>query len=296
MRKAYQAPNMPQKNPMQIAQGNYTFGRINLLFIALFSVINIGSLTAGNHAYLLFSAVIPYWLVDTGLYICGKYPEAFYEGGYEAHTFLDNTVYLLIVGVALLLISFYVICFLFSKNNRVGWIIAALVFFVIDTVALVFLYRITSIMIDIVIRVYMLAAFGFSIRGYYDMKKLSAEEENHAPEVTTASLLTDDVQDAPIHKIKPDSTPLRPADLTVKSRVLLEGTVFGHEVVYRRVKKTNELVIDGKVYDEYIALFERAHLLTAVIDGHDIAVGCDGVSSSTLAVDGQLVKSKVRLI
>ena len=64
--------------------------------------------------------------------------------------------------------------------------------------------------------------------------------------------------------------------------------------MYRRVKRVNELVISGYVYDEYVALAETAHCLSAKMDGHLIEVGYDGLSSSYLRVDGQQIQRKVR--
>ena len=89
---------------------------------------------------------------------------------------------------------------------------------------------------------------------------------------------------------------LRLADTEVKSRTLLEFKAFDRSIVYRRVKRVNELVIDGKVYDEYVALFERSHMLTANIDGHAIAVGFDSVGFSYATVDGMVVAKKTRLV
>lgn len=89
---------------------------------------------------------------------------------------------------------------------------------------------------------------------------------------------------------------MRVADTTVKSRTLLETDVHGHAVCYRRVKRTNELVIDGNVYDEIEMLMETAHALHATVDGHEIVVGYDGVSKSYVKVDGVVVGTKLRLI
>ena len=82
----------------------------------------------------------------------------------------------------------------------------------------------------------------------------------------------------------------------MKSKTLLEADVLGHKVLYRRVKKTNELVIDGRVYDEYVATFEFQHELAAIIDGHEITAGFDGKISSFITLDGQTVAKKTRLI
>ena len=100
-------------------------------------------------------------------------------------------------------------------------------------------------------------------------------------------------QSAPAYTDIPDSAPLRIADMTAKSRTLLEYSINGHKILYRRVKRTNELVIDGYVYGEYIARLEMPHVLTAYVDGHDIAVGYNG-SASYAVIDGQQVASKIR--
>ena len=93
-----------------------------------------------------------------------------------------------------------------------------------------------------------------------------------------------------------DSTPLRMADMTVKYRTLLEHTEDGFRILYRRVGKTNELIIGGKVYDEYIARLEFAHNLNAVVSGHEIQAGFDGMSASYIMFDNKVVARKTRLI
>jgi hypothetical protein len=86
------------------------------------------------------------------------------------------------------------------------------------------------------------------------------------------------------------------ADMTVKYRTLLEHTEGGFRILYRRVGKTNELIIGGKVYDEYIARLEFAHNLNAVVSGHEIQAGFDGMSASYIMFDNKVVARKTRLI
>ena len=70
-------------------------------------------------------------------------------------------------------------------------------------------------------------------------------------------------------------TGLRRADTTVKHRVLLEATVDGYRICYRRVRKVNELVVNGIVYDEMKAALEFPHDLTVTLDGHRIHTGAE---------------------
>ena len=74
----------------------------------------------------------------------------------------------------------------------------------------------------------------------------------------------------------------------------MEADALGRAIVYRRVKRVNELVIDGRVYDEIEALVEFAHSLKAQLDGHLIEVGFDGWVHSYLKIDGQTVARKTR--
>lgn len=93
-----------------------------------------------------------------------------------------------------------------------------------------------------------------------------------------------------------DDTAIRRADLSCKSKILLEATVEGYKICYRRVKSVNELVINGMVYDEKKGIIEFAHNLSAVIDGHTIEAGFDENSYSYILFDGDRIEEKLRLI
>ena len=90
-------------------------------------------------------------------------------------------------------------------------------------------------------------------------------------------------------------TPLRTAAKDVKCRILLERTVGAYRICYRRVGKTNELVVNGMVYDDMTATFEKKHELIAKVDGYDIRVGFDGNLYSYITFDGVIAARKARL-
>ena len=92
----------------------------------------------------------------------------------------------------------------------------------------------------------------------------------------------------------PNSNIIREADKYVKHKVLLETRAFNFEICYRRVKHTNELVINGNVYDEIEGVLEFPHKLTAFVDGHCIEVGFTG-THSIISIDGENVAKKLRL-
>ena len=94
-----------------------------------------------------------------------------------------------------------------------------------------------------------------------------------------------------------DDVALRRANMGVKSKILLEKTVEEYQICYRRVKSTNELIVNGVVYDEMTAVLEFAHDLSATVDGHEIHVGFDEIASESYMVfDGKEAARKRRLI
>ena len=256
----------------------YNRARYNLLIAIIFTVINIVLLVTKSDSYFLFSATVPYFIADLGMLYAGMYPEeVYFELGFEP--FLDSTGFAFVISIAVVVLLVYLLCFIFSKNNKSGWLIAALVFFALDTLALILLYGFD--LFDVLFHAWVIYDIACGIKAHGDLKKLPelAPEE----ETDTATALT-------------DSEPLYTADMSVKHRVLLQTEALGREVIYRRVNKTNELVIDGKVYVSVEMLAEPAHSLSARIDGHEIKVGYNGIFASYAELDGEVIAKKTRLI
>ena len=91
--------------------------------------------------------------------------------------------------------------------------------------------------------------------------------------------------------------PLRDADMTKRGRILLEATEDKYEIVYRRLKKVNELIVNGRVYDEMKAVLEVEHTLSAEIDGHKIEAGLQEIGTiSFIRFDGETLAEKRRVI
>ena len=93
-----------------------------------------------------------------------------------------------------------------------------------------------------------------------------------------------------------DTLPLRNADKMKKERILLSANVQDYCVIYRRIRSVNELVVNGKVYDEMKAVFELPHNLLAVIDGHTIEAGYSNGAYSYIRFDGRTIAKKRRWI
>ena len=82
----------------------------------------------------------------------------------------------------------------------------------------------------------------------------------------------------------------------VKCKILLEATVDEYKICYRRVKNVNELIINGRVYDEYKGIIEFEHNLSAIIEKHKIEARLDANSFSYIMFDGEIIAEKKRII
>lgn len=261
---------------------NYNNSRANLLLVVVFTVINIILLITQSNTYFLFSTYIPYALVTVGMMLCGMFPPEFYEG-LEQGEFLGQSAFYIFLGIALIFVVLYLLCWIFSKNNKSGWLIFALVLFSADTLGM-FAFQGLALdgILDVAFHIWVIVSLVMGISACSKLKKISQEsDDNEQQEQIDETIKTE---------------PIRTADTYVKSRILIETEAFGHVITYRRVKRVNELVIDGNVYDEHTALVEFAHSLKANIDGHIIEAGFDGIAHSYLKIDGELVTQKVRIV
>lgn len=250
-------------NQRNALQKRYNTARTELLLVIILTVVNIVLFFAGSDSMMLFSASVPFYAV--------------------VFASMFGIQELLIAGCILagIIIVLYFLCWLLSKN-RPGWLVAAVVLFAIDTVCMLGLYILAeevSAVMDMLIHALVLYYLIAGLSSHRKLKKLPQPEPIPAGEEPAL----------------PDySTPIRRADEEGKCRVLLESEYGGHRVCYRRVKRVNELVIDGQVYDEYEALMEQAHILTARIAGHTYEVGYNEQSRVFFKVDGQQIVQKMR--
>jgi len=270
----------------EIYEQKYHRSRVNLLLVVVFTAINLLLLVTNADSYFLFSAFIPYFIATIGMLLCGRFPEEYYTEELEGMAFLDNSVFVILLVVAVVLTLLYLLAWFMSSKNRVGWLIFALVFFGLDTIGLLLIGGISlDSVFDIVFHGWAIYDLILGVRAHYKWKKLPPEEEPVVAEGENPEEGATETSDSAI---------LREAAKDVKHRVLLETRMFNYDICYRRVKHTNELVINGNVYDEYAGTIEPPHTLSAMVGGHYIEVGYTG-SHSFISVDGQNVIKKLRL-
>lgn len=239
----------------------YRSARSNLLIAVILTLVNIVMLLAGSDTMMLFSVSVPYYAVIFGVVL----------GGQE----------LLITGcvIAAVILLVYFLCWLLSKK-KAGWLLAAMVMMILDTLALAAFYFLAgeiSGILDFLFHVLIIYYLAAGISADKKLKNLPPEE----PVVADAQ-----------HNLT-NSMPLRRVEEDQKARILLEHTYGTYHVVYRRVKKCNQLVINNYIYDEVELGIEPAHSLHACLDGQEFVVGYDGRNSYFL-VNGNQIARKVR--
>ena len=288
--------SMPgQPSPRALYEQKYRTSRMNLLLVVAFTAINLILLVTNANSYFLFSAFVPYFIATLGMIWCGRFPEEYYEG-VEDMVFLDNSVFVVLFIISLVLTALYLLAGILSNKNRVGWLIFALVFFGIDTLGMLFINGIAfDAILDVVFHGWVIYYLILGISAHNKLKNLPPEAEPAPIEIGDGEAVISAENSEPATAEMQDSNALRVADKDVKHRVLLETYVLGkYDICYRRVKHTNELVINGNVYDEIHGAMEYPHTLKAFIGGHYIAAGFTG-SHSFITIDGETVEKKLRL-
>jgi hypothetical protein len=177
-----QQGQMPSQR--QLLEGRYRTAGINVLWVVLFTVINIVLLVINSNTYFLFSAFIPYALVDLGMYYCGKYPAEWYEE-LGQHEFADTSLLVILIVIAAVMCCLYLFCCLFCRKGdkrRVGWLITALVFIALDTGLMLLLGSIADNILNVVFHGWIIVSLIMGISAHFKLKKLPEEEPVVVPQ------------------------------------------------------------------------------------------------------------------
>lgn len=148
------------QSPRLVAVQKYKIARQNLLLMIILTVLNVVVLAAGSNIMMLFSATIPYLAVAMGLAVS------------------DSILMLICICIAVVAIAVYLLCWLLSKKHY-GWMLAAMVLFIIDTVVMIGMYLIAqdfSGIFDILIHAWVLYYLIVGVRYGGRLKKLPDEE------------------------------------------------------------------------------------------------------------------------
>lgn len=170
-----------QLSERETLTNKYMSARHNILLVVAFTLINIILLVTNSNTYFLFSAYIPYLIGDVAMALCGKYPAEYYTGELAGMEFLNDTAFAIMLAIAAVFLLLYLLSWILSKKPRVGWMIFALVFFVIDTAVMLLVAGVSADMIvDIVFHGWVIVSLFGGVSAYFKLKKLPEEPEEPA--------------------------------------------------------------------------------------------------------------------
>lgn len=174
----------------QILTNKYNRARSNLLWVTIFTAINILMLTLNSGSYFLFSATIPYFLISFSMEYCGMFPTEWYEEVYKngvPYEFVDKSLFVGALVVSIIITVFFLLCFIFSKNLKSGWLISALILFSIDTAFIFLFFNPLTRIVDIIFHAVVLITLAMGISAYNKIKALPAEEPAYFTDANVVS-------------------------------------------------------------------------------------------------------------
>ncbi len=167
-----------------LLQNKYKGARNNLLLVVVFTLINSVMCLFGSSTYFLWSASIPYYFTLYGMVYTGRFPAEYYAD-WADFVPLGDSYLATMVTTAFVCIAIYLLFWFLSKKHGYGWLVAALVFFVVDTIYMFYVSGFSADMIlDIAFHIWVIATLIMGISAALKLKKLPPEEQ--APETFVA--------------------------------------------------------------------------------------------------------------
>ncbi len=156
-------------------EARYKGSRNNILLVVAFTLVNTVLLIVGSDSYFLFSAAVPYYVTLFGMLYTGKMPAEYYVG-IEDFVPWDSSFFIIAVVIAVVVVGLYALSWFLSKKRH-GWLVFALVFFIIDTLALFYFAGFSADMIlDYVFHAWVIVSLASGISAASKLKKLPPEE------------------------------------------------------------------------------------------------------------------------
>ena len=176
MANFFNNPPRPGVSEREALETRYQSFRHEILFIVVCTVINIVLLLTHTDRYVLFSAYVPYFMVFTGMLLCGKLPAEYYEG-LDGLELFDSSILVVMLVLAAIGLGIYMLCWIFSKK-RAGWLWVALVLISLDTVGLFLLAGFDmSMLVDYIFHGLVIFYLIMGIITHKKLKALPAEDE-----------------------------------------------------------------------------------------------------------------------
>ena len=180
-----------QLTQQQVLENAVKSSRNNILIVLAFTIINIVLMLTKSNTYFLFSAYIPFLLVDYGMVFGGMYPPEFYGEYITEIEFLGKGYFGGMLALAVVVLALYGLCWLLAQKKPKTWLMFALILVAIDTVLLVWMAGISAdLILDYVFHGWIIVSLITGLSAVKKLKELPAEEEE--PDALPAELETEE--------------------------------------------------------------------------------------------------------
>lgn len=148
--------------------------RFSLLLVVALTLLNIFLLLLDGSTYFLFSAAVPYLIVDLGMLFCGLYPEELYQEELAGMQLFDSSAIFLPILLALLILAVYFVSFLFAgKKRSIGWFVLPLCFFALDFLFQFLWYGFSlDMLIDYAVHIWVIVELVLAVSAHSRLKAL----------------------------------------------------------------------------------------------------------------------------
>lgn len=154
----------------------YSAARMNLLLVVIFTVLNIITLMMGT-GQLLFTAAIPYKIVEIGKVFCGFCSEEYYKEAGITPLF-DKPLIALFIAIALLIVALILLCWLFSKRRGADkWLGFALALMSADTMVAFLFGTPSTMLVDMIFHLLIIVLLFSGIGAYKKLRALPREND-----------------------------------------------------------------------------------------------------------------------
>ncbi len=166
-----------------ILTNKYKNARSNLLLVVAFTLVNSVLCLVGSDSYFLWSASIPYYFTLYGMVYTGRFPAEYYAD-WKDFVPLGDSYLATMVTTAFVCIAIYLLFWFLSKKHGYGWLVAALVFFVVDSIYMFYVSGFSAeILLDIFFHIWVIGTLAMGISAALKLKKLPPEQ---APQIYAA--------------------------------------------------------------------------------------------------------------
>ena len=236
----------------------YNLARGNLAAVIIFTCINIFLIISNSNLFFLFSASIPIFLLYQG---------AEFSAWTGSYSFALSGIVLAFAAV-----SSYAIFWLLTRWHK-GWILAALMFFTLDILLLLWLILAFplpnsggSVVIELAFRAWIMYYLIIGTRAWYQLKQMPPADEPIYDDFGEPITPIAESQNRTIPVAQtPPSSPIRHSPK--KGRALVSQNYNNMDIVVKRTFGVTELVVDGMVYAEKTGVHEgKPYILEANVN------------------------------